>query len=282
MPRNFLAPAACPGVEVLDGPTKVEQRLADLGVARQSALVECLDRHLEHAVAALGGELHLVVAHHAHVGRLRLPLGRARGRREQRVEVGVDLGVEPGQRGLRHGGCHLRGGGIGDGRRGSRRREDEGVGGRRRERLHLRGGSGLGGLGGGLVGHLERGPSLCAGHVGDATEVLARTAAYGMRGRRPGPRESLRSGVDRPAGVRPLYVPRAWDGAGIGTVPPTFRGWFRGDSRDRSNRPRLGHWRGADRAAINPCGTEMPVQLRHPGRSAQAVHAANPPRMFCG
>ena len=131
---------------------------------------------------------------------------------KQRVEVGVDLGVEPGQGGLRHGRRHLGRGGLGDGRRRGGCGEDErrrsGARGARPGRGRVRWPAGR------LAGQSSgAGPSLSAGP--SATR----------------PKSSLAQRHTGPAGVRPLYVPCAWDGTGIRAVPPRFRGRVR-DSPD--------------------------------------------------
>ena len=117
-------------VEVLDGAAQLEQRRADLRALGQAALLQGLDRRAEQPVRGLGRRADVAVAHRAHVGRLRGELGRAGGRGHQRLEVAVDLGVQPGQGGGIDGGGHPRGGGGRHGLR--RRRRGEGERGRRR------------------------------------------------------------------------------------------------------------------------------------------------------
>ena len=109
-PEELLGAGGLLRVEVLDGATQLEQRRADLRALGQAALLQRLDRGLEQPVGGLGRLPDVDVAHGSHVGGLGRELRRAGCRREQRLEVVVDLGVQAGQRRGLDGRSHPRGG----------------------------------------------------------------------------------------------------------------------------------------------------------------------------
>jgi hypothetical protein len=119
-PEQFLGPGGLLRVQVLDRTAELEQGLAHRRALGQSAALQRLHRRGQQPIGALRGVPDVRVAHAAHVGRLRGELGRARRGRHQRGEEGVDLRVQPGQRGRIH------------------RRRQAGRG-RRRDRLRRRG-----------------------------------------------------------------------------------------------------------------------------------------------